>query len=93
MNPTQKYSLAEIKGCIDFIRADKKVSQEKIDGMYMLANMIDHFKHFNGLPEAEKSVMRRNAHREMAGERAIEKMAAQEAKEDRKKKRLEKMAK
>ncbi len=44
MKPTQIYSLAEIKGCIDFLRNDKKISQEKIDGMDILAGLIESFK-------------------------------------------------
>jgi hypothetical protein len=93
MEPTQKYSLAEIKGCIDFLRNDKKISQEKIEGMDILADSIDDFKQYNDLSETEKSAMRRKAHRELAGERAIEKMAAQKEKEARKKKKLEKIGK
>jgi hypothetical protein len=56
MKETEKYSLAEIRACIDFIRNKTKISQEAIEGMELLAEVIDEFKKVNDLTEADWKV-------------------------------------
>jgi len=93
MKPPRRYTVSDIKGCIDFLRNDKEISQEKIAGMDFLVVAIETFEKIDDQPEAESKALCRNAHREWDRNKALEKMTAQEAKEARKRKKLEKMDK
>jgi len=90
VKPPKRYTVADIKDCVDLLRDDKEISQEKIAGMDFLVQAIDTFEKFDDMPEAEMKVRCRNAHREWDREKVLEKMAAQEAKKARKRKRLAK---
>jgi hypothetical protein len=93
MKPPKRYTLADIQELIDLLRNDKKLSQEKIDGMDFLVKSFEAFENINDMSEDKKSAICRGVNRWWDREKAIEKMSAQVAKEARKKKRLEKTGK
>ena len=93
MKPPKRYTVAEIKGFVNFLRNDKEISQEKMAGMDFLVEAIVTLERFDDLPEAKEKALCRNVHRWWDREKSLEKMAAQEAKEARKKKRLERVSK